>query len=82
MDKKKEGFKMYLFDLRENLAQVINDSKLDIDMVYFVMKDLMEEVAEVYHKECAAARRQKELERIAKEEAAAKEKIEEVKEEN
>ena len=72
---------MYLFDLREDLAKVLNDSKLDIDMVYFVMKDLMEEVTEIYNRECAVVRRQKEAERLKKEQEVAAEKKEEVKEE-
>lgn len=42
---------MYLKDLKDNLISVINESKLDVDMIYFVMKDLMAEVTAAYNSE-------------------------------
>jgi len=42
---------MYLKNLKDNLINIINDSKLDVDMIYFVMKDLMAEVTAAYNAE-------------------------------
>lgn len=55
--KKKEGFKMTLTELKQNIANDINMSGLSIDAVYFVMKDLMNEVVMLYNqqKEAEAA---------------------------
>lgn len=49
--KKKEGFKMTLTELKQNIANDINMSGLSIDAVYFVMKDLMNEVVMLYNQQ-------------------------------
>ena len=42
---------MYLNTFRNKIIQDINTSKLDIDMIYFVMKDIMLEITDLYNKE-------------------------------
>ena len=62
---------MYLKDLREKLINEINASKLDIDMVYFVVKDIFAELSSVYNQEIAKEKLQKtneEAKEIEKEE--------------
>lgn len=62
---------MYLKDLREKLINEINASQLDIDMVYFVVKDIFAELSSVYNQEIAKEKLQKsnkEAEKIEKEE--------------
>lgn len=49
--RKKEGFKMTLTELKQNIANDINMSGLSIDAVYFVMKDLMNEVVMLYNQQ-------------------------------
>ena len=42
---------MYLKDFRNKIIEDINLSKLDTDMVYFVMKDIMAEITTIYNNE-------------------------------
>ena len=42
---------MILTDLRRQVVGLINDSKLPIDMIYFMMKDIMNEVEIIYSNE-------------------------------
>lgn len=60
MDKKKEGLFMYLWKLRKDIVDIINKSTLDIDMVYFVIKDIMGEITTLYNKEIISQEQQKE----------------------
>lgn len=43
---------MTLREFEQNLAKVITDSKLSIDAVYYVMKNLMQEVEQQYYMYC------------------------------
>lgn len=38
---------MNLMELRQNISTVINQSELPIDGIYFVLKDILSEVAEI-----------------------------------
>ena len=42
---------MQLNDLKNNIAQIINDSNLPVDAVYYVMKDIMNELTVVYNRQ-------------------------------
>ena len=42
---------MVLRDLRKNIEDIVNQSKLSIDCIYFVFKDLMNEIENVYNQE-------------------------------
>ena len=42
---------MILRDLRKNIEDIVNQSKLSIDCIYFVFKDLMNEIENVYNQE-------------------------------
>lgn len=40
---------MILTDFRKSIEKLINESGLSIDCVYFVMKDVLNEVTEIYN---------------------------------
>ena len=42
---------MVLRDLRKNIENVVNQSNLSIDCIYFVFKDLMNEIENIYSQE-------------------------------
>lgn len=42
---------MILRDLRKNIEDIVNQSKLSIDCIYFVFKDLMNEIENIYNQE-------------------------------
>lgn len=42
---------MILTDLRKNITNTINQSHLSIDMIYFVMKDIMNEIVGLYNQQ-------------------------------
>lgn len=42
---------MVLRDLRKNIEDKVNQSNLSIDCIYFVFKDLMNEIENVYNQE-------------------------------
>jgi hypothetical protein len=42
---------MNLMELRQNISNVINQSGLTVDGVYFVLKDILSEVAEIYNQQ-------------------------------
>ena len=42
---------MQLNNLKNNIAQIINNSNLPIDAVYYVMKDIMNELTTVYNRQ-------------------------------
>ena len=61
---------MNLMELRQNISTVINQSELPIDGIYFVLKDILSEVAEICNQQ------------IQKNEATAQQSQESVKEIN
>lgn len=42
---------MSLMELRQNISTVINQSELPVDGIYFVLKDILSEVAEIYNQQ-------------------------------
>lgn len=42
---------MSLMELRQNISNVINQSELTADAIYFVLKDILSEVAEIYNQQ-------------------------------
>ena len=42
---------MLLNDLRKNITDTIIQSNLSIDCIYFVLKDIMNEVVDIYNKQ-------------------------------
>lgn len=67
---------MLLQDLRQEITNLINQSNLPIDAVYYVMKDIMNEVVEIYNQQlqqeqAEAAAQQSESEVKAEETEAA-----------
>mgnify|MGYP006988842635 CR=1 FL=1 len=42
---------MILNDLRKNISDLINESQLPIDAVYYVMKDIMSEIITIYNQQ-------------------------------
>ena len=42
---------MILNDLRVNITKVLNQSGLSIDVIYYVMKDIMNEVTNLYNQQ-------------------------------
>lgn len=42
---------MILRDLRKNVENIINQSGLSIDCIYFVFKDLINEIENIYNQE-------------------------------
>lgn len=61
--------------LKENLSNVINNSQLPIGVVYYVLKDLLIEVEEVYEKSLQKESQERlaEIEKIEKEKEDIKE---------
>lgn len=61
--------------LKENLSNVINNSQLPIGVVYYVLKDLLIEVEEVYEKSLQKESQERlaEIKRIEKEKEDIKE---------
>lgn len=51
---------MVLRDFRKKVEDLINDSHLSVDCVYFVMKDIFKEVEEVYRFQSSKEDKQKE----------------------
>lgn len=39
---------MNLIELRQNISNIINQAELPVDAVYFVMKDIMNEITDLY----------------------------------
>lgn len=54
---------MILNDLKEKISEVITNSHLTIDAIYFVMKDIFNEVEQLYYLEL-----QKEMEKAQQKE--------------
>lgn len=46
---------MILYEFRKDLENLINDSGLTIDAAYFVLKDVMSEINELYREAVASA---------------------------
>ena len=44
---------MILRDFRKQIEDIINQSGLPIDAIYFVLKDILNEVTEIYNNEIA-----------------------------
>ena len=44
---------MILRNLRKQIENIINQSGLPIDAIYFVLKDILNEVTEIYNNEIA-----------------------------
>lgn len=44
---------MILRDMRKQVENIINQSGLPIDAIYFVLKDILNEVTEIYNNEIA-----------------------------
>ena len=44
---------MILRDMRKKVEDIINQSGLPIDAIYFVLKDILNEVTEIYNNEIA-----------------------------
>lgn len=42
---------MILTDFRKNITDIINQSNLSIDVIYFVMKDIMNEIVSLYNQQ-------------------------------
>lgn len=61
---------MILRDFRQQLEQVINQSGLPIDVIYFVLKDVFNEVVDIYNNEITneETAKQQEKEKNTKEE--------------
>ena len=55
--REKEIKTMVLEDLKEQIIKTVNESRLSIDSVYYVMKDVMMEVSSLYER---ALRQEKE----------------------
>lgn len=68
---------MILNDLRKNISDLINESQLPIDAVYYVMKDVMSEIITIYNQQiemenAAAAQMDVEQGQASEDPAAAK----------
>ena len=50
---------MILNDLRVNITKVLNQSGLSIDVIYYVMKDIMNEVTNLYNQQLQLEQQQK-----------------------
>ena len=50
---------MILRNLRKQIENIINQSGLPIDAIYFVLKDILNEVTEIYNNEIAKEEMQK-----------------------
>lgn len=42
---------MILRDVRKQFENIINNSNMSIDIIYFVLKDLLDEVEKIYQQE-------------------------------
>ena len=60
---------MILSDFRKSIEILINNSNLSIDCIYFVMKDILNEVTDIYNSIRAEEERelQKKLEKVENE---------------
>lgn len=54
---------MILRDMRKQIENIVNQSGLSIDMIYFLFKDIMIEIENVYIQECQKADAEAELKR-------------------
>ena len=50
---------MILRDMRKKVEDIINQSGLPIDAIYFILKDILNEVTEIYNNEIAKEEMQK-----------------------
>lgn len=64
---------MILRKLRKQIEDIINQSGLPIDAIYFVIKDILNEVSEIYNNEVTKEEMQKIEQENSKEEAKDKE---------
>lgn len=64
---------MILRDFRKQIENIINQSGLPIDAIYFVLKDILNEVSEIYNNEVAKEEMQKIEQENSKEETKDKE---------
>lgn len=64
---------MILRDMRKKVEDIINQSGLPIDAIYFVLKDILNEVTEIYNNEIAKEEIQKAEQENSKEETKDKE---------
>lgn len=64
---------MILRDFRKQIENIINQSGLPIDAIYFVLKDILNEVSEIYNNEVAKEEMQKIEQENSKEETEDKE---------
>ena len=64
---------MILRDFRKQIENIINQSGLPIDAIYFVLKDILNEVSEIYNNEIAKEEMQKIEQENSKEETKDKE---------
>ena len=64
---------MILRNLRTQFENIINQSGLPIDAIYFVLKDILNEVSEIYNNEVAKEEMQKIEQENSKEETEDKE---------
>lgn len=60
---------MILNDLKDKVISTINESKLPIDAVYYVMKDIMTEIAVAYSQAIEEEKKNETAEEEQKEEA-------------
>lgn len=59
---------MVLKDLRDKVAAVINESGLPIDAVYYIIKDIYNEIDYIYKQESLAEKQQEDKNNQSKEE--------------
>ena len=64
---------MILRDFRKQIEDIINQSGLPIDAIYFVLKDILNEVSEIYNNEVTKEEMQKIEQENSKEETKDKE---------
>lgn len=64
---------MILRDFRKQIEDIINQSGLPIDAIYFVLKDILNEVSEIYNNEITKEEMQKIEQENSKEETKDKE---------
>ena len=60
-------------NMRKQIENIINQSGLPIDAIYFVLKDILNEVSEIYNNEITKEEMQKIEQENSKEEAKDKE---------
>ena len=51
---------MILNDFKQQIVQLINNSGLSVEMVYYILKDLMNEVAVTYNQQLQKEKEEKE----------------------